>query len=171
MNNDRPAFQQRIETQRLIAKLKTVAIGEMVTYEDLTAIAGVDVQKMRQPLRTARRALLVQERIVFGTVTNEGVKRLDDVGKINAADNQRDQIRRKARNARRTATALEDYESLPSSEKLRHAALVTYLVMTDRSGSKRATKLLEVAINANGGIALPFQAGARALAEFTRKTK
>lgn len=113
------------------------------------------------------RPLLRIERIAFGTVIGRGLKRLDDVGKIDETDTRREAIRRKARGARRLLLSVDDYEHLSNADKLRHAVLGTYLVLTERAGRKSS----RMAVNANGGTELPFQVGARALAEFTRLGK
>jgi hypothetical protein len=168
---DRPAFQQSIETQRLITRLRIVPVGSLITYEELTEVAGCNVQQARGPLQSARNSLLRIERIAFGTVIGQGLKRLDDVGKINETDTRREAIRRKARGARRLLLSVDDYEHLSNADKLRHAVLGTYLVLTERAGRKSSIKKLEDAVNANGGTELPFQVGARALAEFTRLGK
>ncbi|TAL03529.1 MAG: hypothetical protein EPO08_03925 [Rhodospirillaceae bacterium] len=107
----------------LYERLKQAAIGDLVKYEELSAIISRDVQNDgRHYLVTARRMALRRDRIVFGVVTNVGFKRLNDIEIVSTGENVTGRIRRLSRRGLHTITAVGDFAAMPNEVRIRHNA-------------------------------------------------
>jgi len=71
-----------LATRELIERLRPMQPGDTISYADLTALAGVDVQERRDLLDTARTYLREQHNQVFDVLTNVGLVCLSEAGKI-----------------------------------------------------------------------------------------
>lgn len=100
------------ETLALYGHLKTLPIGAVVTYDDLTAIVGRNVQESaRSALQTARRMCQRDHQIVFSPVVGYGLKRLNDNQIVSSADGDIKRIHRSAgRGIKKLACV--DYQNL-----------------------------------------------------------
>lgn len=106
--------------RRLVAeKMRAAAIGEVVPYSALSEVIGGDAQGAGRHLVASARAMLLKEGILFDAVTNVGLKRLDDVGALDATESHLNRSRRAVKRASRTL-AVSNYEALPEPEKKRH---------------------------------------------------
>jgi hypothetical protein len=71
-----PDFRRAAQTEKLIELLRSISIGQTLTYGTMAAVVGEDIQgSKRHYLISATRALEV-EGIVFRTEINIGVRRL-----------------------------------------------------------------------------------------------
>lgn len=94
--NDPVRFQPTPERELLIARLRSVGIGEAVTYAELSELCGANVQtKARSKLHSARRVLR-KEGIEFETVPNEGLVRLSEQDKERTLRQKSRRIKRQA---------------------------------------------------------------------------
>lgn len=110
-----------LDTQTLERLLRQVQIGETVAYIVLSTAIGRDVQyEAYGNLRSARRRLLKQERIVFAAVTGEGLKRLDDRGKVGAGRAHIKKAHTQAKIARANLTSVDDFDAMPNELKIDH---------------------------------------------------
>lgn len=135
-------------TTLLASRLAKCAIGDTVAYADLSAVGGVDVQGTgRGNLMSARRIVLAEHRMVFGAVHRVGLKRLDSVGIVDAANAAIHQQHRAAhRGLRKLACA--EYESLDNAGKLAHNVAVSHLGMVCALTKQTAVRALASAIAA-----------------------
>ena len=79
VNPDRPNFRTLAETELLVKFLQSAEVGQVFTYQEMNAACKDDVQARNTILQTARRTLAKPpHRMVFGTVTGIGIKRLSD---------------------------------------------------------------------------------------------
>ena len=72
-----------INATNLAKKLIELAVGESLTYAQINALIGRDVQQHRHILNTARNIARREKNMLFDCVHNEGVKRLTDEEIIN----------------------------------------------------------------------------------------
>ena len=63
-------------------QLKTMQAGEEITYADLAALTGVDPQRRRDLLTTARELVLRQHGLVFDVVVDTGLVCLGEADKL-----------------------------------------------------------------------------------------
>ena len=75
-----PTFVASMDAKRLCLLLESSYVGQLVTYKELSTAIGKDVQtEGRSILNSARRIVQRELSYVFGTVANQGLKRLSDV--------------------------------------------------------------------------------------------
>jgi hypothetical protein len=100
----------------LVDRLGRLEPGALVTYEELSAIAGVDVQTRRDLLYTAFAYLRQEEGFVFDPDTGVGYVRLTESGKIGRGRRKRGMLHRAAlKNTEELKTV--DYGPLTPLEK------------------------------------------------------
>ena len=100
--------------------LRSIPVGQVVTYETLRAELGLDVRGDKRYVLAQARKHLERDAVVYEAVRGVGYKRLDDVQTVKTSVG----YIRKARNAARRgvirATAVADYNSLPNEVKVQH---------------------------------------------------
>lgn len=77
----RPAFVATVETTLIFRRLAKMAPGEVVTYDELSALIGQDVRGVRGYITSAMNRARNEYRLVFENVSEVGFKCLDDEGK------------------------------------------------------------------------------------------
>lgn len=140
-----PNIKLDSDSANLSALLAKTPAGGFVPYAALSALIENDVQgKGRSALNRAREIVRREHRMVFGTVIDQGLKRLDDAGIVGISDNARTRIRRCAR---RTVKKLicADYANLSRDDQTkRNAALSVFGLLaataTQRSFDRVAAK-------------------------------
>ena len=120
--------ERSVDSDILYKELLKVPIGEVVTYEQLSARIGRDVRTdARGNLTTARRAALTIDRALFSCVHRVGLKRLDDMGKLDAGESQLQRVRKASQNGRRMLSSVLEFDALPNEQKVRHNATASVL--------------------------------------------
>lgn len=154
MNKSIP--EMSVETRLLLQRLEKAAVGETVSYAELTNLCGRDVQgPARGMLYSAMRATL-SSGVVFATVRKTGVKRLADNEIVGVGEAAIPRIRRLARRSVRKLTAVQDFDAMPNEAKIRHNTMVSMLgAVAHVTGSKTVKEVqLRVAAAQN---ALPLR--------------
>lgn len=114
-------------SKKVYFRLVTVPTNEMVTYFELSKLIGRNVQKEgRFHLDTARKMAMRDDKIVFGTVRNEGVKRLDDVAVVETGQGSVTKVRRACHRGVRVVTTA-NYSQLPNEMKHKRNMYVSVL--------------------------------------------
>lgn len=150
MNTNRSISELSADTLALESALMTVAVGATVTYRELSAVICRDVQgKARSLLTSARRRVLRDQDALFEPVVRVGLKRLDDIGKVQAAD-VRPRIRRIARRGRQKAASVTDFDALPNDVKVSHNMLMALLGAIDYAAQPATGRKLEAHIGNAG---------------------
>lgn len=111
-------FQKSTETLALIERLKAASIGEIVSYATMSDVIGADIQTHRHYLASAMKSLY-DDGIPFGTVRNEGVKRLDANEVVMIGDGAIRHIKRTARTARKRIGSLNGMNDVPNDVRVR----------------------------------------------------
>lgn len=110
-----------IDTQTLERLLRTIHVGDVIAYQTLSASIGRNVQTAaRGNMTSARRRLLKIDRMLFEPVVNEGLKRLDDRGKISTGRSHIKRAHTQAVLAQRKTASVDNYDALPDSIKSEH---------------------------------------------------
>lgn len=118
MGNKRPAMEKTLDTLIIENRLRNAAVGDTVTYDELSILLGRDVRKFcKSGLDTARKSVMA-DGLVFANVYNVGYKRLDDSGKLGAARAHVDRAGRQARKSRKILT-VTNMKALNDEEKQR----------------------------------------------------
>jgi len=161
---EKKATIQRISVDAdiLYRRLAETSPGDVVTYDELSAEIGRDVQsEARGLLNTARNKALREDRAVFGVRRGVGLERLGDVGVVETATESRGRIRRMSRRAARRLSCVDDFDNLPQEKKTEHNVAVSMFgaiyVATSKKGTKRLTGAVESA-NAELSLAKTLEA-------------
>jgi hypothetical protein len=118
-------FQLSADTRFLMQKLRSLQIGDTITYKDLATEIGKPVTGALPALASARRILLRDENMVFDIVRGDGLKRLNDVEIVGTSHRTAKKIKRAAQRGVRTLTAVADFSALPREAQMRHTAAVS----------------------------------------------
>ena len=146
-SNRRPQFTLSIETQLIADRLSAVAMGEQVSYDELSKIAGSNVREDRGALESARRVVLREHGIVFDVVRGSGLIRLDDNAIIESRARDVRHINRAAHKAM-VKQSKANYESLTPENKLAFNTTGSLLKLVSIASSRDANKRMRIAVTA-----------------------
>lgn len=121
-----PYQANSIDIAALVSALDGLAVGEVISYETLSAAIGRDITTRRYLLDRARTQLL-KSRKVFGCVTRQGLQRLSDTEIVDTSVHQFKRIRRAARKGARVLSSVSDFNALNSEDKARHNLAISVL--------------------------------------------
>lgn len=142
-------WQMSVDARLLYERLKLAAVDELVSYKELSVIVRRDVQnEARGILETARRRCMKEDMIVFGTVVNEGLKRLSPSGTIQAGEFFVRHIKKTARKGIATISCLttEQFNSLSNEEKVMHNTNRSALGILEHISRPSGVKKIEGAV-------------------------
>lgn len=137
-------FEESPFRRALVDLLREVEVGEMVPYAEMSALLGDDVRNCWHLVTSAREALL-REGIAFDVVTNVGLKRLDDTGKVAAAEGYLSKGRNAARRSMRMLRA-SDVSALSPADRTRYLVAEVRAGAVLQFGSNRGIKQITAAI-------------------------
>ena len=148
MPGSRPLFHLSHESTLLIALLRKMNVGDVLSYEEINEAIGGDVQRaQRFALSTARKRLMLEDQIHFGTIIGVGIKRLDDHGAVESLDIDVSRVRSGARRVHRK-TRLIDMVNLAAAERAKVAMVQTLSAVIERSTSNKSQdRLLQAGEN------------------------
>lgn len=147
---DRLSFQTSVETRLLYARLRTLQIGEIVTYQELSGIISQDVQQEgRGKLVSARKMVQRDDGIMCDPVENVGIKRLSDSEGNQSTTQIFGRVRRLSeRGVKRLRVVNPD--NLSEEERTRRVASLSVLAVMKLMGKPKTLDKVE-ASNAGGG--------------------
>lgn len=147
----KPQITASIDARMIYERLEKAAVGEVVTYAELTALIGSDVQtSARGYMDTARRIAHRDKNMVFASVHGVGLKRLDDMEKVKTGEGYLNKIRRTARRAARVVVSVDNYDALPNDLKVKHNAYASMFGAVAQFSGRGTQKRLEGAVQAAG---------------------
>lgn len=111
--------ERSAEVNWLVTLLREKAIGDIATYEEMTDACGRNVQEHRGPLNSARNILRSEDGIEFETVSNVGIRRLDDVGVVHTLGSYLKRARNAAKKGRKVSVCVQKPETLPPELRAR----------------------------------------------------
>jgi hypothetical protein len=161
-NGKRTIGEMSVDTRLLLQELLKAEIGATLTYDDLHKVIGRDVRSGGgyAALTSARRAAQ-RERIVFGTISKIGIKRLDALEITKNVAGRVHGISKRVRNAIRLQDCAE-FDQLPQPAKTQFNTNLSQLQVLAHISSVPTTKKLENKI-AELGKSIPL---AKMLQEF-----
>lgn len=141
--NSTPEFRLSSDSKALAQELAKAATGDVMTYADLSAIVGRDVQEAaRSALNTARHVVQREHRIVFDVVIGVGLRRLESSEIVDLSDKARDRTRSIARRISKKLTCVE-YDELPREKQTKHNAALSMFGLMKELASDGAQKRIE----------------------------
>ena len=155
-------FHIGVNTKLLVNYLKDVPIGTKISYTELSTVIGDDITlpANRSTLASARKILIHEHNIIFGTIIKYGLKRLENEEIVLEGASGIRVVRRACKRAVRKVVCA-DYPTLSNTGKTKHncslSLLGTMHFMTNNKQQKRIesavqqtmqqidhTKLLEI---------------------------
>jgi len=124
MTDKKTLFEMSIDTRMLYDRLKKAAVGEVVSFAQMTDTLGRQVEGANSNLQSALRRL-EGEGIAFANVRGVGYQRMNDVEVVNTAEHAREGIRRKAKRAVKRLTCVQEFDKLPNELKVKHNAALS----------------------------------------------
>ena len=140
--------QLSVDTQILYERIKKAAIGDFISYPELTALIDRNVQtKGYSALMTARKMARRNDRMVFECVRGEGLKRLDDHGIVTGIPQQGlKRIRHISRTAAMKLSCVQNFDGLQNGDKISHNAAVSLFGAITLFTRERSVKRIEAAV-------------------------
>lgn len=135
-----------IDSKLLYDRLKTLEPETFVSYEELSAVIGRDVQQSAYGnLTTAVKKALTEDHIVLAPVRGKGIKRLTDCEIVSTSDRHFEHVRRTSRKQVRKLGAV-DYEQLSKEDKIKHNTNIAIIGLFNHVTSSPAIRKLEESV-------------------------
>lgn len=120
--------ERSIYTQQIYKRLIATKPGDFISYDELTKLIGINVQTEGYGYRaSATRIALVEDKMVFGVIPNDGIKRLNDNEIAKLGDSSIRKIRKESKNGIRKVTAVQDFDALTPESKMKHNSTLSVL--------------------------------------------
>jgi hypothetical protein len=116
-------FEMSEDSRLLIARLEKALIGDTITLAELSTVIGKDIKENRGALYSARRIVLAERGIVFGSERGVGIKRLSDDEILASTASDRKAIRGKATRSMHKLNSI-DYMALPKVKQIAVTAIM-----------------------------------------------
>lgn len=152
----RPSFHASADTRLIMQELEKVAIGDTITFKQLSAAVSRPKNEIRSNINSARAALLRDHQIVFDNVRGVGYKRLTDAETVESTTQDIAKTRRAARRGLIKIASVQDYSSLSARDQLAHSTRAAVLGAVTEITSGRGVKRVEKAASGKAGD-LPFK--------------
>lgn len=146
-------FAKSADTLIIENRLRSTAVGDLVTYAELSKLLGRDVREFCTSNVHSARNTLVGESIFFDCISNEGYKRLDNNEAANAADHYRDRITSTANRGIRHLRHVP-FDDLSDEAKKKHLTVSAQLGAIKLFGSSKASKRIEAAVKDTAPMAI-----------------
>jgi hypothetical protein len=160
MQNNQPDFKLSSDTIAIARALETLAIGESISYNQLTGIIGRDITQFRNALESARHTVLRDKQMVFDTLRGVGLIRLNDSEIVDLSDKAREQSRKLAKRIAKKLVCV-NYNSLSKEKQVKHNTALSMFGVIAELSSSSSVKRLEQKIEEHGG-SLPLAKAALA---------
>lgn len=146
MSDKKSIPEMSADTRAIVQRLARCKPQDMVTYKELSALVGRNIQNgARYLLSSAIRALL-RDRMVFESVRNEGVKRLADGEIVDTSGTILPRVRRMAKRGIRKLTAVENFNELPNAAKVKHNTAISHLGLLAHLSTEKSAAQIEVKV-------------------------
>lgn len=152
-------FKLSMDAKTIYDLMRSIEVGKMVTYKQITDAIGRDARARRSAILAAIHAVCRDHRMVFECRPNDGYIRLSDEEIVGTGAAHIDAIRRKSRRGIQKL-ACANYADLPPEKKHDHNCRMTILALTLETTSADSVRRIEHAVK-DSNAALP--AGAAAL--------
>jgi hypothetical protein len=132
-------------TERVLARFRRMAPGDIVPWEELSRLIGLNAQEEgRHYITSACNIILNREQIVIEGVVGLGMKRLTEQEMAALAPREIRRINRRARKAKRKMVCLKSYASLTPEQQLAYMtglARLGYLEETTHHRERQERKI------------------------------
>jgi hypothetical protein len=112
---------RKFETDQIARRLSAMKPGEVVSFAELSKIAGMEITSSASALKSGRRIALNDARIVTESVRGVGLRRVPDE-EIATSHSDRDvaSSRRQAKRSLKKLACVEDFNAITNHAQLSH---------------------------------------------------
>lgn len=132
--------EANIDTKILHDFLKTAKVGQLITYDELSALIGRDVREAARGCMTSAIRRALRDNLVFEAVRNEGYRLLPDEKIAGVGMNAVKRIRRTASRAARKLSCVRDFDAMSNEAKVAHNTGLSVLGAIAHSAGHTAVK-------------------------------
>jgi hypothetical protein len=141
--NKTPDFRISVDTRTLADFLAKVPIGGFVSYANLSDAIGRNTQSEARPaLQSARNLVQRDHGIVFDCIRGEGMKRLNDLEKVDTSDKVTAAIRRKSRKGIKVLATVENFDAMPTHARVKHNTSMSLFALVEHASKPSQLKKL-----------------------------
>lgn len=149
LNPKKPMFAVSADAKTIAHVLRGAAVGQVVSYVELSRTIARNVCKEGRPAMDSARALVQREdRMIFDPVRGEGLKRLADNDIIDLGDKAREHVRRSSRRIVKKLVCV-NYDTLSKEKQVQHNTALSmfgvFCELTTDQSAKRLTSSVEAA--------------------------
>jgi len=108
-------FERSADTDAVIVALR--GCNKEISYADLARQAGLALDRTKQVLASARRALRSESGILFGVIRGEGLRRLTDADKVKKPEAFKKRVFRGAGREIKDLATISDFGKLEKSDQ------------------------------------------------------
>lgn len=146
--------QVSITAKLLVIRLQKANIDEIITYEELSQLAGQDVQhQARSAMETARRIVMKESGKVFDPVRGVGLKCLSREATIQVATTFTTKTRRLANRTKRKLDTITDPATLDAQHFAKYAMVGSVIALIKDITKEKTQKKIEGYCETSKGIA------------------
>jgi len=140
-----PRFKRSFETQQLVQRLEKADVGDVIPYNELSAVAGERIEGASSSLVTARRVMQNEYGRVFLCVPGVGVKRASADEIVKTGSQTVTHIHRTARRGL-VRLGLADPAELTDEAKREFNEKASHLALLEHVTGRKAAKRLAAAV-------------------------
>ena len=145
-------FELSADAKILRSVLEEAAVGDTITYEQLSTAIGRDVRKYAiSALGTARRGVLQDKKFVFGCEANVGLVRLNDSQIVKTTESDRRRLQRTAKKSL-TKLAVVDFAALPEDQRRSHIVASAQMGAIAMFATRSSSKKIEAKVNGSSAV-------------------
>jgi hypothetical protein len=135
--------QLSIDSRTLYDRLVKVEVGAEIRYPELSDLIGRDVQsEARGNLMTARNMARREKGMVFGVITNVGLKRLADEEIVGVGMRAVTSIGKASRRAMQKLVCVQNFDKMKPETQVKHNTMLSVLgVMSVMSKPKKIVQI------------------------------
>ena len=169
----RPMFVPSVESQLIERRLMDVEVGGLISYDELSGLAGRDVQEdARSLMESARRRAFNTDGRYFGVIRGEGLKRLSDEEIVDTSDVSHVKIRNASRRMVRTLTnGVRDFDAMSREKQVKHNASISAFGAIAQFSGVKAMKQITDAVRKKGTVVSVADVSSATLGSFSKQER
>lgn len=140
-------FEKSADAKVLENVLSEAEVGQVITYEQMSAAIGRDVRKYAiSALGTARRGLFKEKQFVFAVERGKGLVRIGDAAIVKTIEKDRLHLHRTASKSLKKLSVVK-FDNLDANEKKEHTVASAQMGAIAMFSHKNSSKKIESKVN------------------------
>lgn len=157
--------EMSLDTRTLVAMLRAVPVGDVLTYAAMSEATGRDIANRHRYLLQSAINVCLRAGAVFAAVSGVGMKRLKDEDIVSVGVATITHVRRAAKRGVIKLGAVQNFAAMPAERQIEHNAAMSILGVIAHVGATAQVKAASAAVREIGNNAVP---PAKMLAHFSK---